>query len=185
MQVMLMVMSVALGGMAPTVPMFVETLAPPKLGGGGHHALVKPDRRVRTSHPRVAAALFAGVSRSRTFAALIDALDRSNVIAYVELVQELPRAARGRLILATKIKEQRYVRIQLRFLLGHDEMISVLGHELQHALEIAQAPEVTDNARMRKFYQRTGAGMSDGFGFDTAAARIAGDQVRRELKAAS
>lgn len=177
MQVLPLVISVAFGLATPSHA--------PTLIGELHHSLLKPDRRVRTVHPRAAAALFAGVSRSRTFAALIDAINRSNVIAYVELVQEVPRGARGRLILASKLTHHRYVRIQLRSMLGQDEMISVLGHELQHAVEIAQAPEITDDASMRKYYQRAGGGVSDGFGFDTEAARIAGDRIWRELKATS
>ena len=172
----------------PLVIGVVVSLAAP--GGGSstasharlHRALMKPDRHVRTEHPRVTAALFEGVRRSRTFASLIDALDRSDVIAYVQLVHDLPRASRGRLLLASKTNGQRYVRIQMLPFLPHDDMIAVLGHELRHAVEIAEAPEIHDEASFRRFYQRAGAGISDGFGFDTEAARIAGDRVKRELR---
>ena len=147
-----------------------------------HRALVKADRRVRTMDSRVSAALFSGVTRSRTFASLIDTLDRSDVIVYIELQHELPRAIDGRLLLASRAGGLRYVRIQLHSRLGQDHMIAVLGHELQHAIKIAEAPEIRDEASLRRYYQRAGAGMSDGVGYDTQAARIAGDTVKRELR---
>ena len=58
----------------------------------------------------------------------------------------------------------------------------MLGHELQHALEIAQAPGVQDEASMRRYYERAGAGRSHERGFETRAAQDAGRQVRLELR---
>lgn len=147
-----------------------------------HRALVKADRRVRTVDSRVRSTLFNGVVRSRTFASLVDAIDRSDLIVYIELQHELPRALEGRLVLASKAGGQRYVRIQLHARLAQDQMIAVLGHELQHAVEIAGAPEIRDEGSLRRYYQRAGAGMSDSAGYDTQAARDAGDMVKRELR---
>jgi hypothetical protein len=150
-----------------------------------YRALTSPERRVRTHDARVASALFDGVRRSRTFADLIAALEGSNVITYVELVQQLPPLVEGRLALASKGNAQRYVRIQVRATLPADMMISTIGHELQHAIEIARAPSVRDEAGLRKLYQQIGVGRSDVNGFDTEAARVAGEQVKRELRAFS
>jgi len=145
-------------------------------------ALSAPERRVRTRDPRVASALFEGVRRSRTFADLVASLEGSNVITYVELSHTLPSQTEGRLMLLSKGGKQRYLRIQVRSVLSPDDMISVIGHELQHAFEIASAPAVHDEAAMRKLYERIGVGRTDVHGFDTDAARLAGETVRRELR---
>jgi hypothetical protein len=166
-------MALAAPGSASPVPAFSHI----------QRALVKPDRHVRSADPRVTTALFDGVRRSRTFAALIDALDRTDVIAYVDLAHELPRAARGRMLLASSANGIRYVRIQIHTFLAPDEIIAVLGHELQHALEVAGRPDIQDEASMRRFYTRAGAGVSDANGYETPAARTAGDLVKREVRA--
>jgi hypothetical protein len=62
-----------------------------------------------------------------------------------------------------------------------------LGHELQHAVEIADAREVTDNDTVAKLYRRIGHELEPCQGrrrFDTAAAREIGDRVLLELKSA-
>ena len=150
-----------------------------------HHALSSPDRRVRSRDSRVTSALFEGVRRSRTFADLVAAIERSDVIAYIELTLDLPTTTEGRLMLLSKSSGHRYVRIQVRSMLPLDQVISIIGHELQHALEIAGAPEVRDGSTMKKLYERIGAGQSHTLGFDTEAARIAGDRVRGELRKVS
>jgi hypothetical protein len=150
-----------------------------------HRALIAPDRRIRTVDARVTAALYEGVRRSRTFGALVAGVERSNVIAYIELLHELPPTTNGRLALVSKKSEHRYVRIQVRAFLAPDHIISVIAHELQHALEIAAAPSVVDDASLRKFYKRIGAGTSNASGFDTDAARAAGERVRGELRRAT
>jgi len=147
-----------------------------------HRLLTAPDRHVRTFNGRVTGALFAGARRSATFASLVTALDASDVIAYIELAHDLPSLVEGRLVLATRTSSHRYVRIQIRASQSPDEIIAVLGHELQHALEIAQAPGVQDEASMRRYYERAGAGRSHERGFETRAAQDAGRQVRLELR---
>jgi hypothetical protein len=145
-------------------------------------ALTSPDRRTRAVGDRVGAALREGARRSATFARLIVALDRSDVIVYIELSHDLPATTEGRLMLATKAGAHRYARIQIRAALSPDEIIAVIGHELQHAVEIAEAPAVHDQASLRRFYKLAGAGRSHELGYDTEAARDAGYRVRFELR---
>ena len=144
--------------------------------------LTAPDRNVRTLDRRVLAALFDGARRSATFAQLLDALDGSDVIAYIELTHDLPATTQGRLILAAKTLERRYVRIQVRAAQAPDELIAVIGHELRHAVEIVDAPGVGDEASMRRHYELVGAGRSHTWGFETRAAQDAGWRVRKELR---
>jgi hypothetical protein len=147
-----------------------------------HRALSAPDRRVRAVGDRVTVALREGARRSRTFARLLAALDRSDLIVYIELTYDLPPVTEGRLMLASKTGAHRYVRIQIRATLSPDEIITVIGHELQHAVEIADARTVHDEPSLRQFYERAGVGRSHGLGFDTEAARDAGYRVRYELR---
>jgi hypothetical protein len=92
-----------------------------------HRALTAPDRRVRAVTTRVTSALLEGVRRSRTFAGLVAGVEQSNVIAYVELVLDLPPTTEGRLMLLSKSSGQRYVRIQVRATLSPDQIISTIG----------------------------------------------------------
>jgi hypothetical protein len=60
-------------------------------------------------------------------------------------------------------------------------MLSVAGHELQHALEVAAHPEVRDAATLGTLYEKIGIGMAHRGRFDTVAAQQAGRKVRNEL----
>jgi hypothetical protein len=62
-------------------------------------------------------------------------------------------------------------------------MVSRLGHELQHAVEIADAPCVRDSQDVARFYLETGDADMGGTRYDSAAARAAGERVREELAA--
>jgi hypothetical protein len=180
MQLLSLVMSAVMAIAAP-----IGDAPAPSLVSDLHRALMAPDRRVRAKDTRVSAALLDGIRRSRTFADLVAALERSDVIAYIELAPNLPTTTQGRLALVSKSRDHRYVRIQVQAFLALDHTISIIGHELQHALEIAGAPNVYDESTMRKFYERIGVGRTDMHGFDTEAARVAGDQVRLELRRVS
>jgi hypothetical protein len=129
--------------------------------------LTSPFSQVRALGSEVAAALADGLRRSPTFARLIAALNRSDVIVYVEMVHT-PTTS-GRMVLTTKDNRFRYVRIQVASRLFPAELISVIGHELQHAVEVAAQPPSRPD--------RTSAMAAD----DTDAAVRVGAQVRREL----
>jgi hypothetical protein len=71
---------------------------------------------------------------------------------------------------------------------GHpDREISTIAHELQHALEIAEAAEVIDTASLTRHFRRIGYVSADSarlVAYETAAARRTGDQVLGELQRA-
>ena len=58
--------------------------------------------------------------------------------------------------------------------------IGLLAHELQHAVELADAPEVRDDEGVRQLYRRIGSA-SDPDHFETAAARRIERAVRMEV----
>ena len=143
--------------------------------------LTSAERRVRSGNPRITKLLSDGVRRSRTFADLVTTLHRTNVIVYVEPVNNLPRDVAGRILLQTVAGAERYLRVQVRATMPGDQTISVIAHELRHALEVADDPAVVDDAGLTVLYQRIGHVTFGAHGFDTDAAREAGRRVRDEL----
>ena len=77
--------------------------------------------------------------------------------------------------------EFRYLRVQIRSDLSKREAISLIGHELQHALEIAGASDVRDTTSLIRLYERIGHASSGEHAYDTDAAQDTGRVVRKEL----
>lgn len=69
--------------------------------------------------------------------------------------------------------------MSLKTRVGPDVLISLIGHELQHAAEVAAASEVVDDATLTALYRRIGDPSSHGW--DTIAARAMGSVVADEL----
>jgi hypothetical protein len=145
-------------------------------------ALDSPQRHVRTSDKSVRHLLERGFTRSATFARLLARLEHSDVIVYVEQVTRLPGALEGRMMMLPRVQGARYVRIQLALRGSPDDSVALLGHELQHAIEIAEATDVADEAGLIKLYQRIGTRGGQHI-YDTIAAQQMGRVVRRELLA--
>jgi hypothetical protein len=143
--------------------------------------LVGPRRRVRSNDPQLAHLLSDGARRSRTFAQLVTRVHATDLIVYVESTHSLPPDTVGRLQLQSVVNGCRYLRVQVKSTLLRDEMIAVIGHELRHALEVADDPTVLDNAALRALYKRIGYPAGHNGGFDTDAAKRTGFQVRDEL----
>ena len=147
-----------------------------------HSVLSAPDRRVRSTDHYVLELLHKGVARSKTFSALVTALNTTDVIVYIERVPTLPTSLAGRLLLLPVAGSQRYLRIQIRGDLSPIELISLIGHELRHALEIAEHPAVRDESAMLTLYQRIGQPSTGALHtYDTEAAQTAGRRVRMEM----
>jgi hypothetical protein len=72
----------------------------------------------------------------------------------------------------------RYVRIQLNGPGRAIETIALLGHELQHAVEIADAPHVRDSHALARLYLRPDRPRGPN---DSAAARDVGARIRNEI----
>lgn len=144
--------------------------------------LTSPHRHVRTTDPYVQRLLESGFDRSPTLHALVARLEVSDVIVYVEPVAELPGSLAGRLLLLPDNGIQRYLRIQIARGRSATETTAFVGHELRHALEIAQHRNVRSEKDLIALYRRIGDRSRDDFHqYDTAAARSVGQRVQREL----
>jgi hypothetical protein len=75
---------------------------------------------------------------------------------------------------------QRYLRIRVRLDLVQPQLIALIGHELQHAVEIAFASSVVDAASMEGLYRRIGFARGT-HRHETVGAQEAEDRILREL----
>jgi hypothetical protein len=140
------------------------------------------ERRIRSTDPRIARLIVEGARRSPTLAELMTLLGASDVIVYVERAHDLPATLDGRLQLLPSASAHRYLRIQVRIDRAPSEVIALIGHELRHAIEIAQAREVRDGTALAMLYERIGMSMPGSHRYDTMAARHTGRRVWAELR---
>jgi hypothetical protein len=78
----------------------------------------------------------------------------------------------------------RYVHVRVARMASADVQIALIGHELRHAVEIADAPDVVDSSSLAREYQRIGfvsPSGTTGLSFDSDAAVQTGYRVLREL----
>ncbi len=139
--------------------------------------------RVRGLDPLAVTLIEEARAGSATVRALFDRLDRSDLIVYVQLVPrfEKPRAATS---IISAVPEARFVLISITTLSGQADRYLLLGHELQHAVELADAPHVRDRQAMSAHYERIGWRDRPNV-YETAAALDAGHAVRREMVTAA
>jgi hypothetical protein len=127
-----------------------------------------------------------GITRSSTLRDLIDRLERQHVIVFLRSANNMPPATAGRTRLITASGSWRYLSIEVSDRLSKVELLALLAHELQHAVEIADAPDVVDEASLVAMYHRLGADTgrtpgTDGIWFETQAAIDTGRRVLTEL----
>ncbi len=139
---------------------------------------------VRAAHPKLNALLKAGITRSVTFRSLVEALDQSDVIVYVE-----PHVNRDGLgaylkhrVIAVGSVRYLYVAADLRG--APDRLIPLLAHELQHALEVAGHAEVRDERGVDELFDRLDMRFGCSLCTETRTAVDVELAVQKELKAA-
>lgn len=118
-----------------------------------------------------------GRLRSPTVARLLAALDQSDV--YVHVRTGFLRAP-GMLQFVATTRGGRFLRITVTVPDADVVLIAALAHELQHALEVASAPAVTDNASLLRYYERHGQRIASGE-YCTCEAQKTNGIVRYEL----
>ena len=140
--------------------------------------------RVRAADARTAVLLMQGLARSATIRGLVNQLEQREVIVYLEMQPGLKKRLAGTLTWLSSTRAHRYVRISINPELSTDTAIATLGHELQHALEVANAPQIVSHQTLESFYRSHGeSSRTQVNGWDTEAARVAGEDVRKELAA--
>ena len=137
--------------------------------------------RIRGVSPQMKQVIELGTRRSITFRTLVHAIGKSDLVVYIEATRTLPAGLDGRLTFLTSAGGVRYLHVQVTAGLSTDALIAVAGHELQHAVEVADHPEVRDPASLATLYERIGIRGILKNRYDTAAAQSAGKRVRAEL----
>ena len=127
-----------------------------------------------------------GLESSPTFRNVVDRLNRSDVVVYVRCQKDVAKRADGYLKFVGSGGGYRYLQAHIRYNTVRARQISLIGHELFHAVEVADAPAVIDVASFERQYSRIGfvsgkARIGGGIAYDTDAAIRAGEQILREL----
>jgi hypothetical protein len=149
----------------------------------------RPTQHVRSSDAGILALINSGLARSGTFRQLVDTLNESDVIVYVE-----PQATRESRQIQRELLDAylihhvvnqggyRYLRVVLGARGAERRLIAVLAHELQHAVEIARAPEVRDDAKLEDFFSRSSLSFGcTGTCYETQDAKDLQRRVSEEL----
>ena len=115
---------------------------------------------------------------------MLERLERSDVFVYVSHhIGASPLDPPAYLRFVARAGGRRYLRVEINcWQTTEADRITWLGHELQHALEVASAAEVQDPAGMERFYQRIGYEVGKRQ-FETRAAKAVGNLVRDQLVA--
>ena len=136
--------------------------------------------RVRASSPAVAAAITAATEQSSTFRGLLDAINATDGIVYLE-EGRCGHGVRSCLAAVMDAGANRVVRIRIGKYSSALSMMTAIGHELRHALEVLSNPDIRSTEAMQQFYLRNGS-RGPGGAMETYAALVAGDSVRAELQ---
>lgn len=136
---------------------------------------------VRVRHGALEPYLREAIEKSATTRELVATLDASDVIVYLELLPGMPPTLPAGLSYAGSGGPFRYLRISLNPANTRAQMLAMIGHELQHAVEIVAEPKVRSTRDLAKFYKRIGLSSHAGETWDTEAARKVGRLVSREV----
>lgn len=144
-------------------------------------AALRAEPSVRPLDSMSAEAFTRGMQRSETFRQLVAQLERDGLIVHVMTRRDLPASLTG----ATRFVADRggsiYLRIELSAALPPAMRVSVFGHELQHASEIAASGARSSDAVV-EFYRAGGKKATTiENGWETTAAEVAERKIWIEL----
>jgi len=139
-----------------------------------------PTDHLRTGSVVIATLMQQASERSHTFQGLVDAINASDGIVYVE-EGTCAQGMRACFINVTMAGTHRilWVKVDTR---GVDcDLMGLIGHELRHTVEVLSDAKVTGFATMYNFYSRE-ADPGGTFPFETIEAKRAGEAVRTEVR---
>jgi hypothetical protein len=121
--------------------------------------------------------------QSPTVRRMLERLEASDLITYIRIGPSFGRLRATTRILG-HVSEARFVLITITSMAPRVDQVLLLGHELQHAVELAEAPWVRDDRGMIEMYERIGWRESS-HAFETSAAVEAGRTVKDEVLVAA
>jgi hypothetical protein len=114
--------------------------------------------RVKPADAEMRRLVLDGVRRSSTFRVLVDDLHAFNVIVAIQFGLCGNGRIRSCVSSVDGDDRQRHIRIKVNTRTTDDRLIATIAHELQHALEIARDPTVTDAQQALALYRRIAMG---------------------------
>jgi hypothetical protein len=146
--------------------------------------LLSPASRVRCLDQEARKLLEAALAVSPTIVRIVTDLQSTDLIVGIETEVLKKRGLNGDARVTSASPAVRHVRIRVGIPNSRSSLIAVLGHELQHASEIAAAPDVRDAAAQRAHYLRIGFEPVGRGYYETDAALETGRLVAAEVAAA-
>lgn len=146
----------------------------------------RPIPRVRSADPAIAALIERAYEWSDTFRDVVDSIDATDGIVYVESGR-CGKTVRACMALTVKVAgPSRILRIVIDPRRADCDLMASIGHELWHAIEVLRDPLLRTDAALFFFYSREGRhadrdGDPQG-AWETAAARRKGFEVLAELR---
>jgi len=142
---------------------------------------------VRATEPMIRTLIEEGMTRSATFRRLVETLDQSDVIVYID--PKITRETLGGYLSHDVLSAggRRYLHIAVVLRAGDIRLVSLIAHELQHAVEVSQDANARDAKSVAQMFGRLastrGCGISDCE--ETEAALDVQEAVDAELKSKS
>jgi hypothetical protein len=177
-------MSTRTGGLAPFFVVIIAFVIVPILSIGEAQERKFNFPHVRPLDASTRAAFSSGMKGSPLFRELVAQLEGSDLIVHVESDCAMRDRVQGKLLFVTAAGGVRYLRVRIGCAVSGVRQVAILGHELRHAVEVADAPWVVDESTMAEEYRRIGfpsRGDSDGSSFESSAAIDAGERILRDL----
>lgn len=143
------------------------------------HASGNPAIRPRS--PIVNATIEYGLKRSPTLVAEFAEIQASDIVVYIDTETRAMSDLHGYVSFISHTLFCRYVRVVLNASLNLSQLAAVLGHELQHAIEIAAHPDVVDSESLSAMYERFGHHARRDRTYDSVEAVEVGLRVAAEL----
>ena len=136
--------------------------------------------RVRSEGASIAELIAAASATSTTFRGLVEAINDTNGIVYVES-GKCGHGVRACLTHSIQVAgPHRILRVVVDLRRDRTELMCVIGHELHHALEVLREPGIATTEQM--FFHLYGMSMNSTGRFETQGAIDVGDQIERELR---
>ncbi len=142
------------------------------------------NRHLRPADRTDAVLVNESLARSATIRDLVAQLDGTDVVTYVSVAPCAEFERDSSIHFVGRSPFQRFMVIKVCDALPVDRQIALVGHELQHALDMAPTAWITDSLRMRQYFSLIGwkdSGPKPGF--ETTTALRTERQVGREVAA--
>jgi len=139
-----------------------------------------PGSHVRSSNSELLALIEQAGERSATFRSLVDTINASDSIVFVE-AGNCGHGVRACFVSVTATTTHRYMRVVVDTRKADWDLMGSIGHELRHTIEVIGQPSIRSNASKYFFYAQNGVEGTP-TARETQAAVDAGNTVRHEVR---